>query len=86
MIGSFAILMSLFAPSISFAIAADKGSGSSLIEICSVAGIKLIDVANDGNDKQPQPAEKAAHSGNCPYCFTMAIRSVYHLLQHPRLQ
>jgi len=69
-IASFAVLLSLLAPSISFAAARD--AGASWQEICSVGGFKLIKVADGQNPKSSPPVGTATHPEHCPFCFTHA--------------
>ncbi|MFN7835597.1 MAG: DUF2946 domain-containing protein [Burkholderiaceae bacterium] len=60
-------------PSISHALAIAKGSGVSLMEICSTTGAKFVKVADSQNPiKSSAPAEKALHLEHCPFCLTHA--------------
>jgi hypothetical protein len=76
-IACFAILLASLAPSISYAVAASANPNLSEFEICSIAGLKLIKVADKVTDsraptKPSAPAGTATHSEHCPFCFTHA--------------
>ncbi len=71
-IACFAILVAAFAPSISHALSAAKGSGAAWIEICSIDGAKLVKLGDEQNPTSPAPVEKAMHAEHCPFCFTHA--------------
>ena len=70
-----AILMSALAPSVSHALALALARGVDIawMEVCSVAGIKLVK-ADTGVDKSGSPAshDTATQAGHCPYCSTHA--------------
>jgi hypothetical protein len=68
-----AILMSALAPSVSHALALARGVDIAWMEVCSVAGIKLVK-ADAGVDKAGSPAshDTLAQAGHCPYCSTHA--------------
>jgi hypothetical protein len=68
-----AILMSALAPSVSHALALARGVDIAWMEVCSVAGVKLVK-ADAGVDKAGAPAshETLAQAGHCPYCSTHA--------------
>jgi hypothetical protein len=71
-IASFAILLALLAPSMSYAMTAAQGPGISGAEICSVSAAKPTDIADSLHVKPFFPADKATHSGHCPFCSTHA--------------
>ena len=68
-IACLAILLNALAPSISHALAAHKGSPSRLIEICTVAGTRVV---ADGDAAMSKPAGSDAQHRealeHCPYC------------------
>ena len=69
-IASFAILLSALAPSISHAVAVAKGENSLWVEVCSVAGSKLVKIDEAGDPASP--AKKPMSMEHCPFCFTHA--------------
>lgn len=71
-IACFAILLAALAPSISQAVAnAKQESGSGWAEICSVAGIRFVQVAADATDDD-KSAGKAMQMEHCAFCSTHA--------------
>jgi hypothetical protein len=68
-----AILMSALAPSASRALALARGVDIAWMEVCSVAGIKLVKV-DAGIDDAGSPAthDTLTQAGHCPYCSTHA--------------
>jgi hypothetical protein len=68
-----AILMSALAPSVSHALALARGADIAWMEVCSVAGIKLVK-ADAGAEKPGQPVshEMLAQAGHCPFCSNHA--------------
>lgn len=68
-----AILLSALAPAVSHALAAARGGGIAWMEVCSVAGIKLVQ-ADAGMKKPGAPTshEALAQAGHCPFCSTHA--------------
>jgi hypothetical protein len=73
-IACFAILLAALAPSISQAVAnAKPESGSGWAEICSVAGIRFVQVlpANDGATDE-KSGGKAMQMEHCAFCSTHA--------------
>jgi hypothetical protein len=68
-----AILMSALAPSVSHALALARGSDIAWMEVCSVAGIKLVK-ADISVKKAGAPVSHDAlgPSGHCPFCSTHA--------------
>lgn len=66
-IACFAILMALFAPTISHALA-ENARGASETEICSTAGIKFIHVDNLQTSDSSVPAEHDQHKSHCQFC------------------
>jgi hypothetical protein len=73
-IACFAILLAALAPSISQAVAnAKQVSGSGWAEICSVAGIRFVQVlqADDGAAAEKSGA-KAMQMEHCAFCSTHA--------------
>lgn len=72
-IATFAILLAALAPSISHAVAAAKGEKSLWVEICSIAGSKLVRVGDADGAKDPAaPVQKPMSMEHCPFCFTHA--------------
>ncbi len=76
----FAILMAALAPSISHALAATNGSGTSWVEICSTTGIKAVKVVDRTAPGAAVPAETMLHFADCLYCLLHADVPV---LPHP---
>lgn len=77
----FAILMAALAPSISHALAATNGSGTSWVEICSTTGIKAIKVVESTAPGDEFPAETMLHFADCPYCLLHAdVPALPHLV------
>lgn len=71
-IACFAILLAALAPSISQAVAnAKQQSGSGWAEICSVAGIRFVQV-DDGAADDGKSAGKAMQMEHCAFCSTHA--------------
>ena len=71
-IACFAILLAALAPSISQAIAnAKQQSGSGWAEICSVAGIRFVQV-DDGASDGGKSDGKAMQMEHCAFCSTHA--------------
>ncbi|MDO8050198.1 DUF2946 domain-containing protein [Janthinobacterium sp. SUN211] len=71
-IACFAILLAALAPSISQAVAtAKQESGSGWAEICSVAGIRFVQVDNDGAADE-KSGGKAMQMEHCAFCSTHA--------------
>lgn len=71
-IACFAILLAALAPSISQAVAnAKQESGSGWAEICSVAGIRFVQVDNDGAAAE-KSGGKAMQMEHCAFCSTHA--------------
>jgi hypothetical protein len=71
-IACFAILLAALAPSISQAVAnAKQESGSGWAEICSVAGIRFVQVDNDGAAAE-KSSGKAMQMEHCAFCSTHA--------------
>eukprot|EP01133_Synstelium_polycarpum_P018852 gene18852-22552_t len=71
-IACFAILLAALAPSISQAVAnAKQESGSGWAEICSVAGIRFVQVAAGATD-DGKSAGKAMQMEHCAFCSTHA--------------
>ncbi|MCC7714799.1 DUF2946 domain-containing protein [Janthinobacterium lividum] len=69
-IACFAILLAALAPSISQAVAnAKQESGSGWAEICSVAGIRFVQVDNDGAADE-KSGGKAMQMEHCAFCST----------------
>ena len=68
-----AILMSALAPSVSHALALARGSDIAWMEICSVAGVKLVK-ADAAVKKAGTPASRdtLAEAAHCPFCSTHA--------------
>jgi hypothetical protein len=68
-----AILMSALAPSVSHALALARGSDIAWMEVCSVAGTKLVK-ADVGVKKADAPTTHDAmgQAGHCPFCSTHA--------------
>lgn len=75
-IACFTILLASLAPSISHAVAAATGDSNSWIEICTVAGNKLVNVDTSHNHQTPAPADKATHLEHCPFCLNHAVSTV----------
>ena len=72
-IACFAILLAALAPSISQAVAnAKQESGSGWAEICSVAGIRFVQVVEDGTTEDGKSAGKAMQMEHCAFCSTHA--------------
>lgn len=72
-IACFAILLAALAPSISQVIAnAKQQSGSGWAEICSVAGIRFVQVVEDGTTEDGKSAGKAMQMEHCAFCSTHA--------------
>ena len=72
-IACFAILLAALAPSISRAVAnAKQESGSGWAEICSVAGIRFVQVVEDGTTEDGKSAGKAMQMEHCAFCSTHA--------------
>ena len=70
-IACFAILLAALAPSISQAVAnAKQESGSGWAEICSVAGIRFVQVDDGAADEKS--AGKAMQMEHCAFCATHA--------------
>ncbi|WP_251373313.1 DUF2946 domain-containing protein [Janthinobacterium sp. JC611] len=71
-IACFAILLAALAPSISRAVAnAKQESGSGWAEICSVAGIRFVQVDDDGA-ADGKSGGKAMQMEHCAFCSTHA--------------
>ncbi|APA70002.1 MULTISPECIES: DUF2946 domain-containing protein [unclassified Janthinobacterium] len=71
-IACFALLLAALAPSISQAVAnAKQESGSGWAEICSVAGIRFVQVADDGA-ADGKSGGKAMQMEHCAFCATHA--------------
>jgi hypothetical protein len=71
-IACFAILLAALAPSISQAVAnAKQESGSGWAEICSVAGIRFVQVDEDGA-ADGKSGGKAMQMEHCAFCSTHA--------------
>ena len=71
-IACFAILLAALAPSISQAVAnAKQESGSGWAEICSVAGIRFVQVDDDGA-ADGKSGGKAMQMEHCAFCSTHA--------------
>ncbi|MGF6118815.1 hypothetical protein ABIE30_003528 [Janthinobacterium lividum] len=71
-IACFAILLAALAPSISQAVAnAKQESGSGWAEICSLAGIRFVQVDNDGAADE-KSGGKAMQMEHCAFCSTHA--------------
>jgi len=71
-IACFAILLAALAPSISQAVAnAKQESGSGWAEICSVAGIRFVQVDAGATD-DGKSAGKAMQMEHCAFCSTHA--------------
>lgn len=71
-IACFAILLAALAPSISQAVAnAKQESGSGWAEICSVAGIRFVQVDDDGAADE-KSGGKAMQMEHCAFCSTHA--------------
>ena len=71
-IACFAILLAALAPSISQAVAnAKQESGSGWAEICSVAGIRFVQVDGAASD-DGKSAGKAMQMEHCAFCSTHA--------------
>ena len=71
-IACFAILLAALAPSISQAIAnAKQETGSGWAEICSVAGIRFVQV-DDGASDGGKSDGKAMQMEHCAFCSTHA--------------
>lgn len=71
-IACFAILLVALAPSISQAVAnAKQESGSGWAEICSVAGIRFVQVDDDGA-ADGKSGGKAMQMEHCAFCSTHA--------------
>ena len=71
-IACFAILLAALAPSISQAVAnAKQQSGSGWAEICSVAGIRFVQVDGATSD-DGKSAGKAMQMEHCAFCSTHA--------------
>ena len=73
-IACFAILLAALAPSISQAVAnAKQESGSGWAEICSVAGIRFVQVLQaDGGAADEKSGGKAMQMEHCAFCSTHA--------------
>ena len=70
-IACFAILLAALAPSVSQAVAnAKQESGSGWAEICSVAGIRFVQVDDGGVDGKS--GDKAMQMEHCAFCSTHA--------------
>lgn len=70
-IACFAILLAALAPSISQAVAnAKQESGSGWAEICSVAGIRFVQVDDGAADEKS--GAKAMQMEHCAFCSTHA--------------
>lgn len=70
-IACFAILLAALAPSISQAVAnAKQESGSGWAEICSVAGIRFVQI--DGGAADEKSGGKAMQMEHCAFCSTHA--------------
>lgn len=67
----FAILMAALAPSISHMLASKDG-GSAIAEICSVAGISIVSLDQNGAVKKPAPPGSGMNMADCPYCVLHA--------------
>jgi type II secretory pathway pseudopilin PulG len=71
-IACFAILLAALAPSISQAVAnAKQESGSGWAEICSVAGIRFVQVDDDGG-ADGKSGGNAMQMEHCAFCTTHA--------------
>ena len=68
-----AILMSALAPSVSHALASARGVNIAWMEVCSVAGTRLVK-AEIGIEKADDPAQHdaSAQANHCPFCSTHA--------------
>lgn len=62
-----AILMAALAPSVSHLLAR-AGGMPAMAEICSVAGIASLQVAQDGATRKPAAPGSAMNMADCPYC------------------
>lgn len=73
-IACFAILLAALAPSISQAVAnAKQESGSGWAEICSVAGIRFVQLVQaDGGAADEKSGGKAMQMEHCAFCSTHA--------------
>lgn len=64
-----AILFSALAPAISHALESRSGPAA-WVEICTVAGTKMVQLGDGGTQKPLKPLKSALqhHMENCPYC------------------
>ncbi len=69
-IACFAILMASLAPSISHAVAAAHGTPNAWMEVCTVAGSKMVMV--DVEQTAPATNEQSVHFEHCPFCLSHA--------------
>ena len=71
-----AILMSALAPSVSHALALARGVDIAWMEVCSVAGTKLVKadtgMERAGTTTDAPASDALAQAGHCPYCNTHA--------------
>jgi hypothetical protein len=66
-----AILMSALAPSVSHAMALARGSDIAWMEVCSVAGTKLVKADISGKKADaPATHDTLGQAGHCPFCST----------------
>jgi hypothetical protein len=71
-IACFAILLNALAPSVSHALAALRGAPT-LVEVCSVAGSKMVAVDQAAPDGAPSSSDSVLHHlEHCPYCINHA--------------
>lgn len=71
-IACLAILMASLAPSISHALAAASTAGTVWAEICSAAGLKMIEVSHGEAADPSAPTTHGLHLEDCPFCLTHA--------------
>jgi hypothetical protein len=67
-IACFAVLLAALAPSISHAISAAAGGDTGWVEICSLAGARLVNVDDEVHPSPSIPVEKGFHFDHCPFC------------------
>jgi hypothetical protein len=65
--------MAALAPSVSHALASARGVDIAWMEVCSVAGTRLVK-ADSGMEKSGDPSQHdaSAQAGHCPFCSTHA--------------